>query len=164
MGLLAPESGLLIWMTLAFLVVFFILAKIGFPIILNSMQKRKDYIDSSLDAAKEAEKQLVSLKGDSEAIVAAAQSERVSILKDASDQQVKMIVEARNEAKKQAAEIISTAKAQALVEKEDMVKAAKSELAMLAVEVAEKILRGSLSDKESRRKLSETLMKEITAE
>ena len=54
MGLLQPEAGLLFWMTLAFAVVFILLAKFGFPVILRSIDSRKEFIDSSLDAARAA--------------------------------------------------------------------------------------------------------------
>ena len=48
MSLLMPDSGLLFWMLLAFCVVFFILAKFGFPIITKMVNERKEYIDQSL--------------------------------------------------------------------------------------------------------------------
>ena len=55
MGLLTPSGGLLFWMTLAFGVVFFLLAKFAFPAILGSVKKREQYIDTQLDAARAAE-------------------------------------------------------------------------------------------------------------
>ena len=58
MSLLMPDTGLLFWMLLAFLVVFFVLAKFGFPIITRMVNERKTYIDHSLIAAKEANEQL----------------------------------------------------------------------------------------------------------
>ena len=49
MSLLLPDSGLLFWMFVAFGVVFVILAKYGFPIIIKMVEGRKTYIDQSLD-------------------------------------------------------------------------------------------------------------------
>ena len=41
MSLLLPDSGLLFWMFVAFGVVFVILAKYGFPIIIKMVEGRK---------------------------------------------------------------------------------------------------------------------------
>ena len=58
MSLLLPDSGLLFWMFVAFGVVFVILAKYGFPIIIKMVEGRKTYIDQSLEVAREANAQL----------------------------------------------------------------------------------------------------------
>ena len=48
MSLLVPDSGLLFWMLLSFGIVFFVLAKYGFPVIVKMVNERKEYIDRSL--------------------------------------------------------------------------------------------------------------------
>jgi len=70
MSLLLPDSGLLFWMFVAFGVVFVILAKYGFPIIIKMVEGRKTYIDQSLEVAREANAQLAHLKEEGEALVA----------------------------------------------------------------------------------------------
>ena len=62
MSLLVPDSGLLFWMLLSFGIVFFVLAKYGFPVIVKMVNERKEYIDRSLVVAKEANEQLANLK------------------------------------------------------------------------------------------------------
>ena len=62
MSLLLPDSGLLFWMFVAFGIVFVILAKYGFPIIIRMVEDRKVYIDQSLEVAREANAQLSKLK------------------------------------------------------------------------------------------------------
>ena len=44
MSLLLPDSGLLFWMFLSFGIVFVILAKYGFPVIIKMVEGRKTYI------------------------------------------------------------------------------------------------------------------------
>ena len=39
-SILTPDPGLLFWMLLAFLVVFWVLAKYGFPAIINMVDER----------------------------------------------------------------------------------------------------------------------------
>ena len=48
MGLLTPDPGLLFWMVVVFGIVFFLLAKFGFPVIIKMVDDRKAYIDNSL--------------------------------------------------------------------------------------------------------------------
>ena len=45
MGLLQPESGLLFWMLLSFIVVFVILAKYGFPVITKMVEERRGFVE-----------------------------------------------------------------------------------------------------------------------
>ena len=75
MSLLLPDSGLLFWMFLSFGIVFVILAKYGFPVIIKMVEGRKTYIDQSLEVAREANAQLSKLKQEGDALVAAANKE-----------------------------------------------------------------------------------------
>lgn len=52
MSLITPDFGLLVWMTLIFGIVFFVLAKWGFPMITGSVEKRAQRIGESIKAAK----------------------------------------------------------------------------------------------------------------
>ena len=79
MGLLTPDPGLLFWMIIVFGVVFFILAKYGFPVIIKMVEDRKAYIDNSLKAAREANEQLANVKAEGEKILAQAHEEQSAI-------------------------------------------------------------------------------------
>ena len=83
MSLLTPDSGLLFWMVIVFGIVFVILAKYGFPVITRMVDERKQYIDKSLLAAREANEQLANIKADSEMILAKAYEEQARILNEA---------------------------------------------------------------------------------
>ena len=69
MSLLLPDSGLLFWMTLVFLVVFFILWKWGFPSIIKMVNERKEYIDESLAKAEEANLRLANIQKQGEELL-----------------------------------------------------------------------------------------------
>ena len=66
MNLMLPDSGLLFWMTIIFAIVFFILAKFGFPIITGMVEKRNKRIDDALEAARTAEEALARLSQEQE--------------------------------------------------------------------------------------------------
>ena len=62
MDLLIPDSGLLFWMTLVFIIVFIILWKFGFPAIIGMVIARKAFIDDSLKKAHEANEKLANIQ------------------------------------------------------------------------------------------------------
>ena len=80
-SILTPDLGLLFWMLLAFLVVFVVLAKFGFPAITQMVEERKQYIDDSLRKAHEASERLENIKQESEAILQEAREKQAMMLK-----------------------------------------------------------------------------------
>ena len=62
MSLLTPDSGLLFWMIVSFGIVFVILSKYGFPVIIKAVEQRKAYIDNSLETARQANEQLANIQ------------------------------------------------------------------------------------------------------
>ena len=164
MGLLTPSGGLLFWMTIAFAVVFFILAKFAFPVILGSVEKREKYIDTQLDAARAAEVRIAGLQAEGEKIIADAEREKVNILKGAAASRDKIVGEARETAQQEAARIIAEAKKTAQEEKDAILASARGEVAKIAIAMATKVLRGQLSDSDAQMALQEILGDEAANE
>ena len=81
MDLFLPESGLVIWMLVAFLIVFVILAKVGWPMIMGAVEKRNTHIADSLLAAEEANNALAGIEQKRQETMAAAQAEQINILR-----------------------------------------------------------------------------------
>lgn len=149
MGLLTPDSGLLFWMVVCFGVVFFILAKYAFPVIINAVDKRKKYIDSSLEAARQANEQLQQAKTEVESLLAEARRQQTAILKEAAATRDQIIADARSRAREEARKALDETRQQIAAEKESAINDIRRQVAVLSVEVAEKILRKELStDKE----------------
>lgn len=82
-SILTPDFGLLFWMLLAFGVVFFLLAKYGFPAITKAVEERKNYIDESLKNARETNERLANVKIESENILKEAHEQQARIIKEA---------------------------------------------------------------------------------
>ena len=91
MSLITPDFGLLVWMTLIFGIVFFVLAKWGFPMIIDSVQKRADRINDSIRQAREAEEKLRNLASEQAAIVEDARKEQSRVLKEAANGRDEMV-------------------------------------------------------------------------
>ena len=161
MGLLQPEPGLLIWMTIAFLIVFGLLAKFGFPVIQKTLDERRKYIDSSLEAAGEARRRLDGLEAEMDGMRQEARKERNEILKSAADAREKILSEARQRAGEEGERIIAAARISARNEGEAIVRDARRQVAMLSIAVSEKVLRGRLEDERAQIELVEKLISEI---
>ncbi len=152
MSLITPDFGLLVWMTLIFGIVFFVLAKWGFPMIIDSVQKRADRINDSIRQAREAEEKLRNLASEQAAIVEDARKEQSRILKEAANARDKMVEQAKVQAQDEASKILEQARVQIAAEKESALRDIRKEVALLSVNVAEKVLRKELdSDKEQDR-------------
>lgn len=161
MSLLTPEPGLVFWMTLSFGIVAFILIKYGFPIILQMVNKRKDYIDNSLLAAKQANEELAKVTENSQAILEQTRIEQAKMLEVAAQTRDRMIEEAKGLARTEADKIVADAQKQIIIEKENAMRAIRSEIASLSISVAEKILREKLDTEEEQSKMINRLMDEV---
>ena len=98
MNLMLPDSGLLFWMTIIFAIVFFILAKFGFPIITGMVDKRAKRIDEAIAAARKAEESLAGLAQEQERLLEEAKAEQARILQEAASQRDNMIAQAQEQA------------------------------------------------------------------
>ena len=161
MGLLQPESGLLFWMTLAFAVVYFLLAKYGFPVILQAIESRKKYIDNSLNAAKEAEQKLIEIRANSQTILDEAGKQRAEILREATATREQILRDARQKADDEGLRIIAAARDKAKAEREAILQDARHQVAILSVAITEKILRQKLEDKSLQTSLAEKIFDEM---
>lgn len=146
MNLMLPDSGLLFWMTIIFAIVFFILAKFGFPIITGMVEKRNKRIDDALEAARTAEEALARLSQEQERLLAEAKAEQSRILQEASQQRDSMIAKAQEEARMEAVKILDEAKVRIQEEKEAALRDVRREVATLSLAIAEKVIRKELSD------------------
>ena len=69
MELITPDFGLLFWMTLAFGIVFFVLAKFAVPVISGMLKKREEEINNALELAERTHKEMEQLHADNEALL-----------------------------------------------------------------------------------------------
>ena len=161
MGLLTPDPGTLFWMVIIFGIVFFILAKYAFPVITGMVDKRKQYIDSSLEAARQANEQLQQVKAESEALLARAHEEQTAILKEASATRDRIIAEARERARTEARKALDETRHQIAAEKESAINDIRRQVEILSVDVAEKVLRKKLSDDKEQLELVNRLLDEV---
>ena len=163
MSLITPDFGLLVWMTLIFGIVFFVLAKWGFPMITGSVEKRAQRINDSIKAAKEAEERLRNLAEEQSRMIEETRQEQSRILKEAAASGDTIIERAKVQAQQEASNILEQARTQIAAEKESALRDVRKDVAMVAVSVAEKVLKKSLADSGDQAGLVDRLMEEISS-
>lgn len=161
MGLLTPDPGLLFWMVVVFGIVFFLLAKFGFPVIIKMVDDRKAYIDNSLKAAREANEQLANVKIEGEKILAQAHEEQTRILKSATETRDRIIREAQEKARLEGDRLMEEMKKQIETEKESAIRDIRRQVALLSVGIAEKVMRTKLADEKEQTELISRLVDEM---
>lgn len=162
-SLLTPDPGLLFWMLLAFVIVFIILTKFGFPVITKMVEDRKNYIDESLKKAREANEKLANIQSESELIMRQAREKQAEILKEAMATRDNIIKEARDKADIESKKIIESAKEQIKVEKDLAIRDIRSQIINLSTQVSEKVLRRELDDNNKQLSYIDSLLDEIEA-
>ncbi|MDR1346614.1 MAG: F0F1 ATP synthase subunit B [Bacteroidales bacterium] len=161
MDLIKPSFGLIFWMLIGFGILFFILAKFAWPFIMKSISDREQRIESQLAEAEEVRKAMAGLKSEHELLLRQAKEERDAILADARKIRNKMYDEAKAKADNEAKAIIADAKEAIYFEKMKAVTDIKNEIANMSIEIAEKILRQELSDKDKQEALINNWMNDI---
>ncbi|TNF41422.1 MAG: ATP synthase F0 subunit B [Cytophagales bacterium] len=161
MDLITPSSALIFWQLFGFLGLLFILIKFAWKPMLAALEERETSIENSLKAAEQARNEMANLKAENEKLLQEARLERDSILKKAQDASVKMIEDAKNEASKVAAEQIENAKAVIETEKKAALTEVKNQVALLTLEVTEKLLRKNLADEKAQKELVEEFVKDL---
>ena len=164
MQLITPDAGLLFWMVVIFGLVFFLLAKFGFPIITSMVEKRNSTIDKSLKDAHEIEARMGQMVEEHARMLDEARKEQAQILRDATDTRNKILATAKDEAREEAAKILAEARTEIEAEKEAALRDVRKEVAVLSVSIAEKILRKELADDGAQREYIDRMVEETVRE
>jgi F-type H+-transporting ATPase subunit b len=148
MDLVTPGLGLIVWTTLVFLILVFLLGKFAWKPILNAVQAREDAIDQALKQAESARSEMSKLQTSNEQLLKEAREEREAIVKEGRAMRDAMVAEAKEAASQEAAKILESARSQIHQEKMAAVTELKNQVAQLAVDMAEKVLRAELAQPE----------------
>lgn len=161
MELFTPDSGLVIWMFVAFVVLFVVLWKWGWPVIIKNMESRADTIDKGVEYAKQAKEQLDNARAEAEKYVKEAQIQQAEILRDAAKMKTQIIEEARDEASKEAQKVMDAAKVSIDQSRKEAELQFKNEVSKFAIEIAEKMVRKQMNNDKAQSELVNKLLDEI---
>ena len=152
--------GLFFWQTLLFIVLIIFLKKYAWRPILTAVEEREKGIKKSLESAEKAKAEMENLNAENERVLLEAKQERDTLLKEARETKNIIINEAKEKANEEAERIMSSAKEQIANEKMKAITELKNTVASLSIDIAEKVLKSELKDKNSQEKFIETSLKE----
>ena len=161
MELLTPGTGLILWQLIVFVLLFFLLSKLAWKPILNSLKEREYSIQDALDTAEKARHEMSQLKSDNERLLKETREERERILREAREVSNRMKEDAQHEAKKTADRIIEDARAAINIEKQAALKDVKIQVAMFSLDIAEKLMKKNLSSDKAQKDLVEGYIKDL---
>lgn len=161
MELFNVEYGLVFWMFVAFLCLYFLLAKYAWPFIIKAVEDRADLIDKGVAYAQEAKTQLDNAKAEADKLIAEARSQQADILRDATKMRNQIVSDARGEATVEARKVAEAAQLSIEQARKESQKQLKREVSEIALQIAEKVLRSRISDDKAQQELVEKYLNEV---
>ena len=159
-SLLSPNVGLIFWIGLVFLLLLFLLSKFAWPAIASALREREHTIESSLLQAERALAEAKQLSADNERARREAQAEARQILAEAKTAADELRASDIEKTKADIQHMKAQAAADIERQKQQAIQELRSEVAELAVEGAEKILRQNL-DRAAQQRLVEGFIADL---
>lgn len=160
-SVIKPDPGLIVWTSLIFLLIWGALGFMAFGPIQKALRQREHDIQASLDEAKRAREEMSNLKSENERLLIEAREERAIILKEAKEAKAAIIEEAKNQARLEAQKLVANAKHDIENQRMAAVTDLKNQVGLMAVEIAEKIIRKDLAGNTEQEGYVKTLVSEL---
>ena len=160
--LVTPEIGMLVWTTIVFLLLMVLLTKYAWKPILGAVKEREQSIEDALNSAEDAKREMAELKSNNEDLLNEARAERDEMLKEARGIKDTIIAEAKTAASAKGKKIVAAARESIQHEKLAAITELKNQVAMLSIEIAEKILKSELSSADKQKAIIDNVVKDIS--
>jgi F-type H+-transporting ATPase subunit b len=161
MDLLIPEVGLVVFQTIAFLLLMFVLTKFAWKPVLAAIKERENSIDDALNKAELAKQEMARLTSQNEELMKQARAERDEILKEAKILKDSIVNEAKTSAQTEGAKLIQKARIEIENQKKAALAELKGQVSALSLDIAERVLRSQLDDKAKQQDLVASLLKNV---
>ncbi len=161
MELFTPDFGLIFWMFVAFGVLFLILWKFAWPVILKSVDSRADLIDKGVEYAQNAKEQLDHAQQSADELIKSAQRRQADMLREADRLKSQIIDEARTAAQAEAQKVMDAAKASIVQQQKEAEEALRGSVGAIALDIAQKVVQQRLADDKAQQQLVDKLLTEI---
>ncbi|MCF0213113.1 MAG: F0F1 ATP synthase subunit B [Muribaculaceae bacterium] len=161
MELFKPDFGLIFWMFVSFAILFFILWKWGWPVIMKSISDRADLIDKGVEYAQNAKEQLDNARDEASKIVAEARRQQADALREADKMKNQIIEEARDAAQAEARKVMDAARVSIDQERKQAQQQFRNEVSAFALQIAGKVVRQEMSEQKAQTRLVEQLLDDM---
>lgn len=153
MDLITPDFGLFFWMILTFGIVLFILKKFAWNTIVFAIKEREKTIDEGVANAIKIKEEMVEIHNRAEKILQEARMEKDELVRQGREMKEKIITEAREYANMDVQKMMENAQKKIEEQKQLALNEMKIEITNLSVEIAEKILRKEMEDKNAQKEM-----------
>lgn len=161
MELFTPDFGLVFWMFVGFAILFLILWRFAWPVIIKSIDSRADLIDKGVEYAQNAKEQLDNARAEADKYIAEARTQQAQMLRDADKMKNQIIEEARAAASKEAQKVMDAAKLSIEQQQKEAQKQLRNQVSEIALEIAGKIVKDNMADDEAQSRLVNTYLDQI---
>jgi F-type H+-transporting ATPase subunit b len=161
MDLLIPEIGLVVWHSIAFLTLLFLLTKFAWKPVLKAIHDRERNIEDALASAEKAKLEMARLTSQNEQLLKEARLERDEILKEAKVLKDKIVAEAHAQAQADGAKLLDQARKEIEDQKKRAIAEVKNQVSTLSIEVARKLLQREFEDAGKQEALVADLLKDV---
>ncbi|MDB4089033.1 F0F1 ATP synthase subunit B [Flavobacteriales bacterium] len=159
--LVLPSIGLIFWSAVSFIILLVLLRKFAWKPILTAVNEREESITNALNSAEEAKKEMANLTSSNERLLNEAREERDSLMKEAREMKAEIITKAKEEASAEGERMIVNAKSVIETEKKSAMAELKNQVAALSIDIAEKVVKGNLSEDDKQKQLVNELVEEV---
>jgi F-type H+-transporting ATPase subunit b len=161
---LVPHWPELIIGTIAFLIVFALLARVLMPRISATLAERTDQIEGGLKRAEDAQAEANQVLDQYRAQLADARHEAARLREHAKEEAAQIVAEGRAEGAAERERIIASASAQIEADRQHALTALRAEVGSLAVELASRIVGESLADEARQSRMVDRFLGELAGE
>jgi len=156
-GLLDVSPGLIFWTVITFVILLFVLKKMAWKPILNSLSERENLIRESLEKADIAKKEAEKLIEENKANLDKAEEEAQKIIAQSREYAEKLKAQMLEESNAEAKKRIEEAKNEIERKNQEAFNQMKGQIASIAVEAAEKIIRENLDETKQKKLVNKYL-------
>ena len=161
MELFTPDFGLVFWMFVAFGVLFLVLWRFAWPIILKTVDSRADLIDKGVEYAQEAKEQLDNARQQADSFLNEARRQQADMLREADRMKTQIIEQARKEAQTAAAKEMENARIQIQQQQKEAEQQFRNRVSDFALQIAGRIVQNQMKQDKAQQQLVDSMLDEI---
>lgn len=164
MELFTPDFGLVFWMFVGFAVLFFILWKFAWPVIMKTVDDRADLIDKGVEYAQNAKAQLDNARDEAQKYIDEARRQQADMLREADKMKNQIIDEARGAAQKEAQKVMAQAKQNIEQQQKEAEAQFRNQVSDFALQIASKVVKDKMSDSEAQSRMVNNYLDQLEAD
>jgi F-type H+-transporting ATPase subunit b len=147
--------------TIAFLIVFFLLARVLMPRISKTLEERTEAIEGGLKKAEDTQKEADRVLSEYRAQLADARHEAARLREAAKEEAAQIVAQGKAEGAAERQRIIDAASVQLQADRQQALTALRAEVGAMAVDLASKIVGESLADEARQGRMVDRFLDEL---